>query len=192
MAETQLTALLGQASAGDREAMNAAYELVEGELRRLAAGMLARERAGHTLQPTALVSEAAIKLLDQRADWSNRDQFFAFAATAMRRILVDHARARRAAKRGGGEPAGSLPDEIAGRAEISPEDVLALDELLTRLEALDERKARVVELRYFAGLDENRVAEVLGVSRSTVSADWTFAKAWLALRLHEKDSGDAG
>ncbi|MEM0984161.1 MAG: ECF-type sigma factor [Planctomycetota bacterium] len=191
-ANPMLTVLLAKASDGDDGARSEAYEQVYGELRRLAQHLLAGERAGHTLQTTALVNEAAIKLLGQRAEWVNREQFFAVAATAMRRILVDHARARAAVKRGGGAHAQPLSENTpAGEGEISLDEVLALDELLSRLEEKDARKARVVELRYFAGMDEKQIAAVLGVARSTVSADWSFARAWLAAQLRDGNDGDA-
>jgi RNA polymerase sigma factor (TIGR02999 family) len=155
-------------------------------MRRLAAGYLQRERAGHTLQPTALAHEAYLRLLDQRqVSWQNRAHFMGLAAQAMRRILTDHARRRRAIKRGGDavrvalddvEAAGATPDLLG----ISAED---LDAALERLARLDERQVRVIELRFFTGLSIEEAAEVLAVSPATVKRDWTLARAWLHREL---------
>lgn len=153
--------------------------LVYDELRRLAQRYLRRERPDHTLQPTALVHEAYLRLVDQsRVEWQNRAHFYHVAAQMMRRILIDHARAHASEKRGGHEPRLSLNE-----ADILPQerasDLLALDEALKRLAETDERKSRVVELRFFGGLSVKESAEVLGVHTATVERDWVVAKAWL-------------
>jgi RNA polymerase sigma-70 factor (ECF subfamily) len=178
-----VTKLLKAWSEGDREALDRLVPLVYAELKRRAGAQLARERGSHTLQPTALVHEAFLRLVDQRsARWQNRAQFFAVAAQLMRRILVDHARARAADKRGGDAVRISLDD--AGDASTSPEpDVLLLNQALERLARLDERQARVVELRYFGGLTVEEVAAVLEVSQITVKRDWAMARAWLYREL---------
>jgi len=170
---------------GDLHARDELMTLVYGELRRLAAAHLRRERASHTLQPTALVNEAYMRLAAQdRMDWKNRAQFFGIAAQMMRRILVDHARAHRAAKRPEARGRVFLHEWVA---TVEPPDckLLDLDEALTALEALDPRLARIVELRHFGGLSEQEVAVVLGVSRSTITRDWQTAKAWLFRRISD-------
>ena len=177
--EPDVTQLLQRVSAGGGEALNELLEVVYGELRRQAARYLRRERQNHTLQPTALVNEAFIKLVDQRnVRWQNRAHFFGVAAQAMRRIVIDHARTRRRIKRGGAQQAVTLDEAmIAGEAQSI--DVLALDEALTRLARLDERQARIVELRYFAGLSVEETAEVTSLSPATVKREWAMARAWL-------------
>ena len=153
--------------------------IVYAELRRLAASYLSRERPGHTLQPTALVHEAYVRLLDQRqVDWANRAQFVGLAAVMMRRILVNHARDRVAEKRGGGieHVPLTLSGEDIGAAEV---DVLDLHEALTRLSDLDARKGQIVELKFFGGLTTDEIADTLRVSTATVERDWKFARAWL-------------
>jgi len=176
---SDITQLLLEVSRGDQQALGQMLPLVYGELRALAERALRRERAGHTLQPTALVHEAYIKLVDQsRVQWQNRAHFYAVAAQIMRRILVDHARARQAAKRDGAGGRIALEDTHAAPRE-QPPDLMALDEALTRLGELDQRQGRVVELRFFAGLTNEETAEVLGVSPATVKREWTTAKAWL-------------
>lgn len=184
-----ITDLLLVWSDGDRRALDRLVPLVYAELRRQARLQLARERGEHTLQPTALVHEAFLRLVDQRsARWRNRAQFFGVAAQLMRRILVDHARARDAAKRGGGTLRISLDD--APETAASPEtDVLLLDDALKRLASLDERQARVVELRYFGGLSVEEAAVVLDVSEITVKRDWAMARAWLYRALTSPPSG---
>ena len=157
--------------------------LVYQELRRLARYYLRRERPGHTLQPTALVHEVYFRLIDQRrVDWRNRAQFLGLAASMMRRILVNHARDRAAAKRGGGAEKVSLrfADEPAERAGV---DVLALSHALDRLAANDERKGRVVELKFFGGLTTEEIGHVLDISAATVEREWSFARAWLYQEL---------
>jgi RNA polymerase sigma factor (TIGR02999 family) len=175
-AATQLLLAWGT---GDRQALDQMLPLVYQELHRLAAHYLSRERPDHTLQPTALVHEAYLRLVNQRdVDWRNRAQFLGLAAGMMRRILVNYARDRAAAKRGGAreQVSLSLVDAPSGGADV---ELIALEEALERLAALDPRKARVVELRFFGGLTMEDVAEVLSVSRPTVERDWSFARAWL-------------
>lgn len=187
-----ITELLLAWSGGDRQAFDRLVPMVYAELRRQARVQLSRERATHTLQPTALVHEAFLRLVDQRsARWRNRAQFFGVAAQLMRRILVDHARARDAAKRGGGAVRIPLDEasEDAATAQIPEVDVLLVDEALERLASLDERQARVVELRYFGGLSVEEAAAVLDVSEITIKRDWAMAKAWL---FRELTGGSAG
>ncbi len=179
-----VTQLLARLETGDRSAADRLTPLVYDELRRLAQHFLQRETPGHTLQATALVHEAYLRLAGQRgADWQNQAQFFAVAATMIRRILVDHARARAAAKRGGGGHRLTLQESVALDAGADPVDLLDLHDALTDLYALNERRARVVELRFFGGLDVQHTAHVLGVSPRTVKDDWRFARAWLGSRL---------
>jgi len=174
-----ITRLLAEWSCGDSNALEKLLPIVYAELRRVARRELRRERNDHTLQPTALVNELYLRLVQQRsASWENRAQFFAVAAQLMRRILVDHARAQAAAKRGGSSPRLSLSE--AGEVGIEPElEVLAVDRALTRLAKLDATQARVVELRYFSGLTVEETAHVLGTSPRTVKREWRLAKAWL-------------
>jgi len=176
----QITLMLKEWSSGKQDALDALLPLVYAELHRQASRYLRRERAGHTLQTTALIHEAYLKLIDQRTvNWQNRAHFFGIAAQAMRRILVDYAKTRHRVKRGGiGE---DLPLEeaalvLSGERSI---DLVALDEALTRLAVFDERQARIVELRYFSGLSIEETAEVLHISPATVKSDWNLAKAWL-------------
>ena len=181
--EPGVTQLLDDLTAGKEEALDRLLPVVHGELRKQAARYLRRERGNHTLQPTALVNEAFLKLVEQRdVRWQNRAHFFGVAAQAMRRILVDHARAHRRLKRGG--PAARVTLEDAMIAEQSRSvDMLALDQALQRLEALDPRQARVVELRFFAGLSVEETAEVMAISPATVKREWSMARAWLHLAL---------
>jgi RNA polymerase sigma-70 factor (ECF subfamily) len=163
----------------DERTLDRMLPLVYDELHRLAAHYLSRERPGHTLQPTALVHEAYLRLIDQRrVDWRNRAQFLGLAAGMMRRILINHARDRAAAKRGGGaDPVSlSLVEAPSGRPEV---ELIALEDALERLATLDGRKARVVELKFFGGLTTQEIAEVLQVSVATVEREWSFARAWL-------------
>ena len=173
---------------GDGRARDRMLPLVYDELRRLAAGYLRRERPGHTLQPTALVHEAYVRLIDQRnVDWANRAQFIGLAAVMMRRILVNHARDRIADKRGGG--AEHVPLTLAGdRLGAAEINVLDLHEALERLTALDERKSQIVELKFFGGLTMDEIAQTMGVSRATVERDWKFARAWLYREVSGGDS----
>ncbi len=186
-AASDVTLLLAEMNSGNSEALSKLIPLLYNDLRRLAAHCLRGERAGHTLQPTALVHEAYFRLVDQsRAGWQNRAQFMGVAAQIMRRILVDYARQRVAAKRGGALKA---PDperfEAAAAIEIS-EELLAVDEALTRLAALDAQQARVVEMRYFGGLTVEETAEALAIAPRTVKRDWAMAKAWLQVEFSEK------
>jgi RNA polymerase sigma factor (TIGR02999 family) len=180
---TQL--LLGLTSETERDpaAAGRVFELVHGELHRLAANLMRRERPDHTLQPTALVNEAYLRLVDgTRVEWQNRAHFFGIAARAMRQILVDHARMRAAEKRGGGWERVTLDEQLMPNV-ASEVDLTELDDALTRLGGLDERMARIVELRFFAGLTVDEVAHVLGISRRTVEREWRVAKMWLAREL---------
>ena len=164
---------------GDRDAFDRLVPLVTHELRQLAGKYLRREREGHTLQPTALVNEAYLRLVDlNRIEWQDRAHFFAMAARTMRRILVDHARARNNDKRGGGAP--RVPLELALEISLAPErHLVELDDALRRLEAVHPRKAQVVELRFFTGLSLEETAAALRISVDTVKRDWRFAKLWL-------------
>jgi RNA polymerase sigma-70 factor (ECF subfamily) len=181
----QISELVDDASRGHAEAMSALLPVVYQELRRVAAGYLRRERAGQTLQATALVHEAYLRLLrEQQVSWQNRAHFCAIAANSMRQILVERARARNAAKRGGGLHRITLDDAVApAQADDPAVDIDALDQALTRLAALDAQQARLVELRYFGGLTIDETAEVLGVSPATVKRSWVVAKAWLRKEL---------
>jgi RNA polymerase sigma factor (TIGR02999 family) len=185
---SEVTQLLRQWSAGRQEALDRLLTLVHAELRRLASSYMRRERPDHTLQATALVNEAFLKLVDQRdVRWQNRAHFFGIAAQAMRRILVDHARAQASGKRGGGETVVSL-DETMASMDMPGADVLALDEALTRLARLDPQQSRVVELRFFGGLTMEETAEVLRISPATVGREWAVAKAWLYAELRRPAS----
>jgi RNA polymerase sigma factor (TIGR02999 family) len=181
---SEVTKLLHELSQGNKEAEGALIPLVYSELRRIASAYLRREAQGHSLQPTALVHEAYLQLTAIREiDWESRSHFFAVSATIMRRILVDHARASRARKRGGGWDAVSLNDALLPSPQRAPE-ILALDEALKRLEELDERQSKVVEFRFFAGMSEEEIGTALGISARTVKRDWRIAKAWLFKELH--------
>ncbi|CAN5221589.1 sigma-70 family RNA polymerase sigma factor [soil metagenome] len=169
---------------GGRAAADHLVPLVYAELRRLAAGYIRAERSGHTLQPTALVHEAFVKLVDQPgARWKNRAHFIGVAAQLMRRILVDHARRRAAAKRGGGNRVTLLDEHAVTRT--STLDLLRVDDALARLACFDPRQSRIVELRFFGGLSIPETAEALAISPATVKRDWTMAKAWLHRELDE-------
>ncbi|HKF47740.1 MAG TPA: sigma-70 family RNA polymerase sigma factor [Terracidiphilus sp.] len=186
----EVTHLLHELKRGQREAEERLIPLVYGELHRIAAAYLRREAPDHSLQPTALVHEAYLRLNDiKEIDWQSRSHFFAVSATVMRRILVDHARANRARKRGDGWDAVSLNEAILPSPERAPE-ILALDEALNRLSGLDPRQARIVELRFFAGMSEEEIGEVLGISSRTVKRDWRVAKAWLFKELSCKSAPD--
>lgn len=182
MERASVTELLERWGTGDRAALDELVPQVYAELRDLAAAYLRRERANHTLVATALVNEAFLRLVDQRSGFRNRAQFFGVAAGMMRRVLVDHARARAAAKR----PHHGLQVTLEPSVASSPEnvfDVVVLDEALQQLAELDARQAQLVELRYFGGLTNEEAAEVLGLSVRTVKRDWTTAKAWLYRQL---------
>ena len=181
-----ITELLAGYGRGDKEALDQLMPVVYDELRRQAARYLRREQAGNTLQTTALIHEAYVRLVDQRnVQWQNRAHFFGIAAQLMRRILVDHARAKKRVKRGGSDVRVSLADATVA-VKGQDLDVVALDEALERLARIDEQQSRVVELRFFSGLTVEETAEVMGISKATVKRDWSMAKAW----LHRELSGD--
>jgi RNA polymerase sigma factor (TIGR02999 family) len=176
---TAVTDWLLELGRGDKAGLDQMLPVLYDELHRLAEAYLRREDPGHTLQPTALVHEAYLRLIDQRrVDWRNRAQFLGVAAGIMRRILVDHARGRAARKRGGGAEAVSLSlvEAPSGRPEV---ELIALEQALEQLTALDPRKTQVVELKFFGGLSAREIAEVMGISDATVEREWTFARAWL-------------
>jgi RNA polymerase sigma factor (TIGR02999 family) len=179
-----VTLLLGQMKRGERDAAAQLMPLVYRELRKIAGACMRDERPGHTLQPTALVHEAYLKLIDlNRVDWRDRAHFFGVAAKIMRQVLVSYARKRRAAKRGGGDQKLNL-DWL--EVEASPqklEEIVAIDEALVRLQKLDARQAQVVEMHYFAGMSVRETAEALGVSSRTVDIDWATARLWLRREL---------
>ena len=178
-----VTNLLVAWSEGKQEALDELLPLVYGELRKMAKRFMNSQPSGHTLQTTALIHEAYLKMADQKDKrWQNRAHFFAVAGRAMRQILVDHARTRQRDKRGGKTQIISL-DHVAEISNERAAEIIALDEALKGLEKLDERKSRVVELRYFAGLTEIETAEVLKISPETVQRDWKFAKGWLFREL---------
>jgi RNA polymerase sigma factor (TIGR02999 family) len=178
-----ITALLLSWGRGDEAALQQLIPLVHRELHQIARRCLKGERPGHTLQPTALVNEAYLRLIDvRRVSWKNRTHFLAMSARLMRRVLVDFARSRQYQKRGGGVMNVSL-DEAHGVSTERGQDLVALDEALTTLSAIDERKARVIEMRFFGGLTAEETAAVLDVSRETVLRDWRLARAWLMQEL---------
>jgi RNA polymerase sigma factor (TIGR02999 family) len=191
--EEGITRLLVDWSRGEREALDALLPVVYEELHRIAERYFRRESAGHTLQPTALVNEAYVRLIDQRrVSWQNRAHFFGVAASLMRRILVDHARMRQAEKRGGGQPGITLqpfsghdsPGHDSGWEEAAADvEILDLDAALVALAAFDPRQARVTELRFFCGLDVEETAAVLDISTATVKREWRVARAWLQREL---------
>ncbi len=186
--DQNVTQLLRAAASGERRDVDALLGAIYADLRRLAAHEMAGERAGHTLNPTALANEAYLRLIDQRStDWRDRLHFFAVAARVIRRILIDHARARHAAKRGGDLVRVPLEEIQLATAGIDV-DVLALDEALRELSELDPRQAQIVELRFYGGLSNDEVAEYLAISPRSVDRDWSCAKAWLYCRL-EPDGG---
>lgn len=182
-----VTALLRRWTGGNAEALNELMPIVYEHLRTLAGSALASERTGHTLSATSLVHEAYLRLVDSEISWANRGHFFSLAARLMRRILVDHARAARRAKRGGGMLRVTLGDAAALRSGTS-DDVAAIDEALTALERFDERKAKLIELLYFGGATQPDAAQILGVSESTVARELRLARAWLRQVL-EKGHG---
>jgi RNA polymerase sigma-70 factor, ECF subfamily len=176
----EVTVLLQQISTGDPRAADKLVPLVLQELRSLARLQLRSERPGHTLQPTALVHEAYLRLVsDQARDWHNRAHFIGVAASVMRRILIDHARRKHALKRGAGEQAVASPEDYAGLSHRQADELIALDLALDRLQAMNPRQRQVVELRYFGGLAVREAAQVLNVSPVTVKRDWLAARAWL-------------
>ena len=184
MAESnEITALLLAWSQGDKSALARLVPLVQEELRRLARSYLRRERPSHTLQTTALINEAYLKLIDQKnVQWQNRAHFYGIAAQCMRRILLDYAKRHRSVKRGGGAEMLALSDAPVITAEAS-EELIMLDEALAGLARLDERKSRIVELRFFGGMEMSEIAELLHISESTVARDWSLARVWLKREL---------
>ncbi len=183
--DRDVTQLLNAMSHGSPEAAELVYPRVYAELKGIAQSRLRSERDGHTLSATALVHEAYLKLVRQSdVDWQNRGHFYAIAARAMRRVLLDYAIARRAEKRGGGTPVVTLTDDTAGQL-TKIDEVVAVDEALTRLATLDERPAQVVELRFFGGLTLEEIAKALDVSLASVNRDWRMARAFLATELAE-------
>jgi RNA polymerase sigma factor (TIGR02999 family) len=182
--ENQITQLLGRLSTGKRGTVDALMAVVYDELHVMADRQLRSERPNHTLNSTALVHEAYLKLVDQkRVTWQSRAHFYAVAAQAMRRILINYATGRLAAKRGGGHVLATFNDENVVR-ESRAEDLVALDDALYRLKNMDDRQSKVVEFRFFAGLTHEEIAEVLGVSVPTVRRDWRMARAWLGRELN--------
>ena len=183
--EGDITLLLQQVASGDTDAGERLADAVYAELRRIAGALMARERHDHTLQPTVIAGEAYLNLVEQRdRNWQNRAHFFAVAAQAMRRLLVDYGRRRQARKRGAGAEHVQVDPPAADSARPF-EELLAVNEVLDRLVAIDARQARIVELRYFGGLTEEETAEVLKISTRTVKRDWTVAKAWLYAELRQ-------
>jgi len=187
---TRLIRGMGDGEAGATEAL---FEVVYDELRAIASRQFAGERAGHTLQATALVHEAFLKLVDQpNVGELGRREFFGAASRAMRRILIDHARASKRLKRGGGQRAHALEHDPPDPNELDQVDLLTLDEALDELGREDERKSRLVELRFFGGLTMEQAGEVLGISRATADREWRVARAWLAARLRPEETGGGG
>jgi len=182
----QVTRLLRDWSRGDKCALDVLAPLVYEELHRLARSYMRREKPNHTLQATALVHEAYMRLVDQRAEWKSRSHFLAIAAQMMRRILVDHAKAQRSAKRGAGAAKVPLDESLIVSAE-QPFDLVALNDALTALTKIDPQRGQIVELRFFGGLSNEESAEVLGISPATVQRQWTGARAWL---FHEMSARD--
>jgi len=187
----EITQLLIDWNNGSQDALDQLYPLVYEELRRLAHRYMIGERPGHTLQTTAVVHEAYLRLIDQKhVQWQNRAHFFAIAAQMMRRILITHAQRHAYAKRGGGAPMVSL-DEAAILSQERAGELLALDEALKRLTTLDQRRSQVVELRFFGGLSNEEIAEVLKISPNTVTRDWNVAKAWLYREMSKEQADGA-
>jgi RNA polymerase sigma factor (TIGR02999 family) len=188
-ADSDVTALLVKLRAGNQDVAGQLVPLIYDELRRIAGAQMRRERSGHTLQATAVVHEAYLRLAGEREiQWQNRAHFFAIAARAMRQVLLDYARQRHAGKRGG-EGAQKVEIDVgllAGENRI--EDIVALDEVVTRLSRLDQQQGRIVELRFFAGLSVEETAEAMGISDSTVKREWRLAKAWLHRELAAAES----
>ena len=184
---SETTHILSDISSGDRSQADRLMEIVYDDFRRVAASYLVGETKRHTLQPTAVVHEAFIKLVDQdKVDWRGKSHFFAVGAVTMRRILVDHARRKAAGKRGGDRQRISLDEELT----VSPrrdEDVLAIHEALEKLAEIDEQRSKIVELRFFGGLTNDEVAEVLGVSKRAVQKQWAGTRVWLRKQLAEKE-----
>ena len=181
----EITELLAEWRDGNQSALDELYPLVYNELHRLARRYMSRERKGHTLQTTALINEAYVRLVDQKnVQWANRSHFFAISAQIMRRILIDHARRHAYAKRGGGAQQVSL-EEAATVTPDQSRELIRLDEALKTLAEMDARRSQVVELRYFGGLNNEEIAGVLKISENTVTRDWNMARAWLYQQLSE-------
>ncbi|MCG8455295.1 MAG: sigma-70 family RNA polymerase sigma factor [Holophagales bacterium] len=181
---TEISRLLDLWNQGDEQALRDLMPLIVDDLRRMAGKQMAIEREDHTLQPTALVNEVYLKLIGKRTvSWRNRAQFFAFVARMMRRLLVDHARGRFTSKRGGGVPRLQLDDEMRIPELGKDPNLLALDDALRSLEDVDPRQGRIVEMRYFTGLTVEEIAEVEGISKTTVKREWRTAKLWLLEQL---------
>ena len=190
MPSQDMTQLLVAWSQGDAQALETLVPLVEAELHRLARRYLNQERPGHTLQPTALVNEAYLRLIDwKNVQWQNRAHFFGVSANLMRRILVDHIRRQQFQKRGGNAAQVTFDEKVMGGTLRSP-DLVALDDALRELAALDPRKAEIVELRFFGGLSVDETAEVLKISPRTVKREWSLAQAWLYAELSKEDKPD--
>ena len=179
-----ITELLRASSQGNRAAEAQLIPFVYNELRRLAASYMRSERPDHTLQPTALVHEAYLKLIDQESDWNGRTHFLGVAAQQMRRVLVDHARKRKASKRAGHESRVTFEDALAVASE-KPHELVAVDQAVEQLAKGYPRQARVVELRFFGGYTEEETAQILSVSPETVKRDWRFARTWLSREIHQ-------
>lgn len=181
--DVQITELLAAWTEGDENSLERLMPLVEQELKRIARNYMRRENANHTLQTTALINEAYLKLVDQtRISWKNRSQFFGIAAQIMRRILINHARDRVANKRGGGASHVNL-DDVSVLSKEKSNELIALDEALERLEKFDKLKSRIIELRYFSGLTLQETAEVLKIAEPTVSLHWRLARSWLRTEI---------
>jgi len=182
-AQSEITVLLEKLAGGDRSAVDALIPLVYDQLRIMASRQLKGERSDHTLNATALVHEAYLKLVDQtRVNWQNRAHFFAIAAQAMRRILINYANRKLAGKRGGGSPIVTLNEEFMA-PESKAEELIELDNALSRLHEIDQRQSQIVEYRFFGGLTNEEIAEVLDISVATVQRDWRVARAWLSREL---------
>lgn len=188
VAGTQLTVLLQAWVQGDPEALDRLTPLIYGELRKLARFHMSREAAGHTLQPTALINEAFLKLIDiQQPDWKSRKHFYGAASQIMRRVLVDYARKKRSVKRGREAKRVPFEEALARPADMPVVDIVAFDEALTRLAAIDSRKAQIVEFWFFAGMSVEEIATTMEIGTSTVRRDLEFVKAWLARELRSID-----
>ena len=183
--ESEVTRLLEQVADGDEMAVRQLLPTIYDDLHEMAQAYFRKQEAGHSLQPTAIVHEAFVKLVATSSRWQDRAHFYAVAATAMRQILIDHARRKRAEKRGGGERDRVTLGNLVAPSGAGEIDILALDEAMTRLAVLDPRQHRIVELRFFADLQEEEIAAVIGVSRTTVQTEWRLAKAWLATELNK-------
>ena len=186
--DNDITMLLRSVASGERDELDRLMTAIYEDMRRIASVHLREERVDHTIQPTALIHEVYIKLIDQRTtDWNDRLHFFAFASQVIRRILIDHARAKQTQKRGGGSL--RVPLEPSSASVDAPDtDLIALDEALGELAQIDERQSRIVELRFFGGCTLEEIVTLLGVGRRTVDRDWTAAKAWLYLKLSGEDA----